>query len=279
MLKELQSIHNAFLKVMEGQPGVLGAWHFGSVLRGTMDEFSDIDIVFLVKEASFSFVDKNLTQMLNEVCDEVVLCWPESFNGDAIKNYGYLIKRSQKLFQYDVFLLNIAYIDDFMCQIHYADLNEQDIVFSKDGSVQVLMQKKNKGSLWKADIVKLVTTYWFHVQMTAKYFIRKDFFKLEGVMRILMDTHISLLLTAYDKITWGSSANKLHFIDEEKQRHLMKYGCLEDFVTVRNNLMQAMEWFDEDVGGIGAINEAVFSESVINDIKRDWLNHTAVILQ
>ncbi|MNW62069.1 hypothetical protein D3C74_401770 [compost metagenome] len=114
--------------------------------------------------------------------------------------------------------------------------------------------------------------------MSAKYLIRKDFFKLEGVLRILMDTHTSLLLTAYDKITWGGSANKLHFIDEEKQKHLMKCACLEDFVIVRNNLMQAMEWFIDDVGEIGSINEVEFNESIFNDIKRDWLNHTMVIL-
>lgn len=103
MVKELHNVHNAFLKMMEAERGVLAAWYFGSVSRGTMDELSDIDIVFLVKEASFSLVDKNLARMLNEVCDEVVLCWPESFNGDAIKNYGYLIKHNQKLFQYDFF--------------------------------------------------------------------------------------------------------------------------------------------------------------------------------
>ena len=278
MLEELQIVHSKFLKMMEAEQGVLGAWYFGSLANGTTDDHSDIDIVFLVEEFSFSSLDKRLTQLLGMACDEIVLCWPESFNSEAIKNYGYVMKQNQKLFQYDVFLLNRSHIDDFMCQIHYTALKEQDIVFSKDSSVQTLMQKKIKGSLWQDDIFKLITTYWFHVHMSAKYFIRKNFFKLESVLRILMDTHMSLLLTAYDKITWGGSANKLHFIDEGKQKHLMKYGCLEDFVTIRNNLMQAMEWFIEDVGEVGSINEIEFNERIFGDIKRDWLNHTIVIL-
>lgn len=277
-VKELQNVHNAYLRMMEVEQGVLGAWHFGSVARGTMDEFSDIDIVFLVEEASFSSVDQNLSQILGKVCDEVVLCWPESFNSEAIKNYGYVIKHHQKLFQYDVFLLNMGQIDDFMCQIHYRDLKTHDIVFSKDGSVEALIQKEIKGRLWQDDISKLITTYWFHLHMSSKYFVRKDFFKLESVLRILMDTHTSLLLTAYDKITWGGSANKLHFIDKEKQMHLMKYGCVEDFVIVRNNLKQAMEWFIDDVREVGGIKEVGFNESVFNDIKRDWLNSTGAIL-
>jgi predicted nucleotidyltransferase len=278
MRKELQSVHNTFLKIMESEQGVLGAWYFGSLANGTTDEHSDIDIVFLVEETAFSFVDKKLARMLGKACDEVILCWPENFNSNAIKNYGYLIKQNQKLFQYDVFLLNIAQIDDFMCQIHYTDLKENDIAFNKNGSIQALIQKNAKGSLWQEDISKLIITYWFHVQMTAKYFARKDFFKLEGVLRILMDTHTSLLLTAYDNITWGGSANKLHYIDVEKQKHLMKYGCLEDFVVVRNNLTQAIVWFEEDVREIGNLSEVTLNEKILYVIKKDWLTRVGAML-
>lgn len=62
-----------------------------------------------------------------------------------------------------------------------------------------------------------------------------------------MDTHTSLLLTLYDKITWGGTANKLHYLEEEKQSHLKKYYCCEDFNMVRENLLQSMLWFEEDV--------------------------------
>ena len=44
--------------------------------------------------------------------------------------------------------------------------------------------------------------FWLHlyVNMPAQYFAGKDFFDLNGVLCILMDTHISLLVVAYDKI-------------------------------------------------------------------------------
>lgn len=35
-------------------------------------------------------VDEKLKVMLEDVCDEVILCWPEDFNSQAIKNYGYI---------------------------------------------------------------------------------------------------------------------------------------------------------------------------------------------
>lgn len=211
MLKELLHVHNAFITAMKAEEGVLGAWYFGSAARGTTDEYSDIDIVFLVQGEAFATVDQKLSLMLGEACDKVLLCWPEDFNSQAIKNYGFILQQQERLFQYDVFLLNKEKIDDLMCRIHYAELQPQHIIFDKNGSVHALIDEAIKGEPWRDDISKLIKTYWFHVQMSAKYIARQDFFKLNAVLRILMDTHGSLLLTAHDKTTWGGAANKLHF--------------------------------------------------------------------
>lgn len=274
MLQELQSVHKAFTKVMKAEQGVLGAWYFGSTSHGTTDEHSDIDIVFLVEGHSFTNVDEKLNSMLGSVCDEIVVCWPEEFNSDAIKNYCYVLRVKERLFQYDVFLLNKDKLDDYMCRIHYTELKLQEVVFDKDGSVQALIEGGNPGQLWKDDLSRLVRTYWLHIEMSAKYFVRKDFFKLNQVLRILMDTHTSLLLTAYDVISWGGSANKLHFLEDNKQEHLMKYACTEDFVWVRNNLAQAMNWFEEDLREILKPDEMILEQRAIELIKQDWLTKT-----
>jgi hypothetical protein len=70
-----------------------------------------------------------------------------------------------------------------------------------------------------------------------------------------VDTHASLLLTAYDKITWGGTANKLHTLGHKKQEHLKKYGCTEDFKWVRRNLLQSICWFERDIEEIGTEDE------------------------
>lgn len=278
MLNELKSLHNAFLTAMKAEQGVLGAWYFGSAAHGTMDDHSDIDIVFLVEEAAYTAVDEKLTVMLEDVCDEVILCWPEDFNSQAIKNYGYILRQKGHLFQYDVFLLNKGQTDDYICRIHYTELQAKDIIFDRDGSVQALADAGVKGHLWKGDIQGIITTYWFHVQMSAKYLVRQDFFKLNGVMRILMDNHSSLLLTAYDQITWGGAASKLHFLDETKQKHLMKYGCTEDLVMVRNNLLQAMEWFEGDAKEIAGPDESILSPKAMELIRQDWIVKTGLMV-
>ncbi|SFR68184.1 nucleotidyltransferase domain-containing protein [Anaeromicropila populeti] len=272
MLKELQCTNEQVIAVMKEKQGVLGAWNFGSASHGMSDEYSDIDIIFLVDSEEFCVVDESLTKIMETICDNVIVCWPENFNSDSIKNYGFLLRKNEQIFQYDVFLINNGKLDDFMCKIHYTGLQAKDIIFERESCLQKLIQKAPEGELWNDNLHNIIQTYWFHVFMTKKYFARKDFFKMNGVLRILMDTHTSLLLTGLDKIKWGGSANKLHFIEEEKQKHLMKYGCIEDFAVMKRNLLQSMTWFEEDVNEICDKDEAAFNNKLMSFIKESWIH-------
>ncbi len=279
MLPELEKTNENFISIMKEQPGILGSWYFGSKSHKMSDEYSDIDIVFLLENDVFEEISNKLPKLITPVVDKVILSWPEDFNNERIKNYDFLLMLHEQIFQYDIFLLNKNYTDDFMCKMHYMNLQKENIVFDVQGNVKNLMNHAPLGSSWSADIRRLVETYWLHVQMSAKYFLRKDFFKLEGVLRILMDTHTSLLLTGYDTINWGGTANKLHFINPEKQKHLMKYGCTEDFQSVRDNLHQSIVWFEEDVRDIATPEDQQYSDEVGTLIKEYWIENTEAILE
>ena len=147
-----------------------------------------------------------------------------------------------------------------MCRIHYTDISEKDIIFDKDGSVRSLAANCPHGELWNGDTDRLMRTYLYHFSMTAKYLLRGDYFKLSHVMRILYDTHASLLLTKYDRIKWGGAESKLRFIPEDKKAHLMQYYCTEDFAGNRERLLKCFEWFELDLGGFGGINSAAVME-------------------
>lgn len=274
MNSRLQMLNQRFITVMSKQEGVLGAWNFGSALHGTTDEWSDVDIVFLVDQQHFNRIDEQVTEWLASVSDRVIICWPEGFNSQAIKNYGYIVKSEDQLFQYDLFLINQGHADDFMCKIHYTDLKTTDIIFEVGDAVKQLIPHAPEGELWSADIEYLIQTYWFHVHMSAKYLLRADFFKLNGVLRTLMDTHTSLLLAAHDKIPWGGTANKVHYLDEEQKNHLKKYGCVDDFSLVRANLLQSIEWFEADVEEIGTPNDVALCRELTQAVKSSWVLQT-----
>jgi len=266
----LQSLNEEFIRLMKEEAGVLGAWEFGSGMHGTRDAYSDIDIVFLVAESDFARVDGKLKEILEGVCDDVVIFWAEDFNGESISNYDCLVEREGRLLQYDIFLLNDARLDDGMCRIHYADLTEENIFFDTKGKVVALIGKVTDGGPWREDVMRLIDTYWLHINMTAKYFLRQDYFKLEGVLRILLDVHVSLLLTAYDQTAWGGAANKLHYLPEDKRNHLKKYYCDENLDRVKDNLWQEMQWFQEDVRELCAGEAEKRHSEIAGKVIAEW---------
>ena len=270
MNQTLEKIYEQLLAEMKEEEDVLGAWDFGSATHGLSDEYSDVDVIFLVKGNAFQRMNEKLPAYMKSVCDEVILCWPETFNNDAITNYGHLIKKGDEFLQFDVFLMNADQLDDFMCRLHYTDLKEENVLFDRTGDVRKLVQAAPKGTLWSSDLKALNETYWFHVNMTIKYLKRQDFFKLNHLMRILMDTHVSVILTGYDRIQWGGTANKLHFVPEEKRRHVMKYGCVEDFEVNRRNLLKEMSWFEEDYGDVCRIKGIPAQAEPAKTVKEIW---------
>lgn len=265
-------MRNNFIEQVSLLPEVLGAWNFGSETHGLSDEFSDVDIILLIEGNNFDAFVSSLDSHMQRISDEVLLCWPEEFNSEAIINNGYLLSRDEKIFQFDIFLLNSRKLDDFMCRLHYMDLKEENVIFDKKGLVQELVLAGLKGNYWSDDIVRLEQTFWYHANMTSKYLKRKDYFKLRNVINTLFETHLSMLLTGYDKITWGGSANKLRYIPKEKQEHLKLYYCLEDFEQVKVNLIKCMNEFQMDAKDVYAIKVINYSTHLGDKVMKNWLD-------
>ena len=269
----LKNTFDSFVSSIKNNDSVLGSWYFGSLAHGNSDEYSDIDIVLLIDGKQFMGFESIAVSCLEQACDNILLCWSEEFNGEAIINNGYLIEKDGNVFQFDIFLLNSLLIDDFMCRMHYTELKESDVIFEKNNNVKKLIENAPKGHLWNDDVKKLVSAYWYHVHMTAKYLLRKDYFKLSHVMRTLFDTHASLLLTEYDEISWGGVENKLHYLPQEKQKHLKKYYCTEDFVLVKNNLLQEMNWFAADLSELCS-KDHIETNNMADKIISYWTSST-----
>ena len=116
MRNDLLNILDKFVKVMKKTDGVFGAWNFGSDIHGLSDEFSDVDIVFMVAGNVFREMENLLSVILTEMCDELLLCFKEGFNSKAVISNSYLCKKDDCVHQFDVVLINEDYMDDYMCR-------------------------------------------------------------------------------------------------------------------------------------------------------------------
>lgn len=271
MNRTLAQMKEIFIEQIKKSDCVLGAWNFGSEMHGLSDEYSDVDIILLIDGKQFVQFEESLESYLRQISDEILLCWPEGFNGEAIINNGYLLLKSDSIFQFDVFLLNSDKLDDFMCRLHYTDLQENDIIFDKTGNVKKLMQLNFTGSSWDADVAYLEKTYWYHANMTSKYLKRKDYFKLYNVLHTMYETHVSMLLTGFDETLWGGTANKLQFIPQDKQEHVKKYYCSEDFAQIQKNLIECMKYFQSDAREVYELKNIRYSSSLGNLIISNFI--------
>lgn len=271
MNKELEKIKYDFIEQVKQMDSVLGAWNFGSETQNLSDDYSDVDLVLLIDGKQFDQITFSLERFLENICDKIILCWPERFNSEAIINNGYLLLSGSNIFQFDVFLLNSENLDDNMCRLHYTGLNKTDIIFDKTGIVNKLMELHLTGNLWNDDASDLEKTYWYHANMTGKYLKRKDYFKLNHVLHTMLETHISMLLVGFDKITWGGSMNKLHFIPIDKQAHLKKYYCPENFKEVEQNIISCMRWFQADTKEVYGLKGLDYSADLGDTIINSWI--------
>ncbi len=271
MNRTLEQMKLNFVDQIKENKAVLGAWNFGSETHGLCDEYSDVDIILLIEGTMFNKFSEELNSYLKNIADKVLTCWPEGFNSDAIINNGYLIEKNGSVFQFDVFLINSQKTDDFVGRLHYTDLQETDVLFEKNGAVKKLIKLNIAGSCWSDNIEYLETTYWYHAFMTVKYIKRKDYFKLNNVLRTMFDTHTSMLLCGYDKITWGGAANKLHFIPEDKQNHLMGYYCSENFDVVSENVLRSMKAFQIDSKEVHNLKKMDYIEVLGDRVIENWV--------
>lgn len=271
MNPKLISAFKSFVDIMKKDEHCIGGWHFGSVARGLTDEFSDVDPVFVIDGNHFDEFDSKLREKFEQICDKVIVFWGESFNNDVIKNYGVDIKIGDEILQFDIFLLNSFKQDDWWFQQHYKSTKESDIIFDKDGRILQLIKNAPKGGyIPYYDIMYANLTYWHHANMIIKYFKRKDYFKLVKNTDILMQSHIKLLLSLYDKTTWGDWDSKLKYIPKDKQQHLMLYYASNDFSVMYDNIKQSIIMFSNDAKEIFATKSLEYPIDIEKSILCQW---------
>lgn len=237
---------NQLSEIIKEDKRCLGGWHFGSVSRGMDDEYSDVDPVFVIDGKYFEEFDNELPQLFERICDKVLLYWAENFNNDEIRNYGFDIQIGEKIYQFDIFLLNSMKTESWSFKIHSTGIKKENIIFDRNGIIAEIVKNAPTGEIPYRNVTRIIDTYWHYIHMITKYFIRQDYFKILHNVRILMDAHAELLLAEYDCITWGGSDSKLRFIPPQKQEHLKQYSMVNDLNSVKKSLKLSMNWFSMD---------------------------------
>src|SRR5579864_8418351 len=101
----LREVLERSVRLLEGDPRVLAAYHAGSVGTAAEDELSDVDPVFVVRADGFASLDRDLRGLFESLSVEPILWWPERMNSESFKNYAIFFRARGELVQYDINLV------------------------------------------------------------------------------------------------------------------------------------------------------------------------------
>lgn len=245
MNANLDVIYRQTLGIFERDSRVLGAWEFGSLGKGTGDEYSDVDPVFVVNDADFDQIDAELRSLFEQFSDNIVLWWPEGFNSADIKNYAILLK-SGDLLQYDMTIAKESSVREGFGN-RLLTGGPVQILFDKTGLLQSLLDAAPPKTYSPQKLRWDIERYWVYVYIHAKYLKRNDRFKLLYAQQVLFQNHLDILKALHPHDYWGwwpwSVKNVL---STEKQEQLLIYFTSTGRETIAQALRQELDIFAAD---------------------------------
>lgn len=230
--KIIKSFERELLKKLKNYTNIYLAWYFGSHAKQTNDSYSDLDIVMLVSKDSFNYVSNQINNILSSLSVEILLEYPEEFNNDSCKNFCYLLKVDNSLFQLDLFYINENGVDDFFSKIHLQTLNANNIIHRNGHNIDISKLVKKVKQEKNYDITSLLDSFWFHAFQLIKYIYRKSILKMMQVLTKLYEIHADLELNKVDMLPIDNRENNIsRYLDSKTQSSLEKY-----FINIGSNL-------------------------------------------
>lgn len=267
MHKDLELAFYKVVEILKEDQRCKGGWHYGSISRSAEDIYSDYDPVFLVADKDFEQFSKDVPQILSKAFDELLIFWGESFNDEHFKNYCSLIRIGNNLHQFDFFIINAEYPEDWMCRQHLKGCTSDNIIFDRTGEVTELLNKGFRTDNYIPDPVRAMDTYWFHTEMLIKYFKRKDIFKLIKNIDVLFHSHVDLLLSQYDTLDWGDWESKVkHCVPKDKQHHLKSYFANAEFKDLEKAVKSSMYLFKQDAKEVCKVKGINYPDSIAEQV-------------
>ncbi len=267
MHKDLELVFDKVVGILKEDPRCKGGWHYGSISRDAADVYSDYDPVFLVADRDFEAFALDAPGVLAKAADELLIFWAESFNDAHFKNYCSVIRVGENLHQFDFFILNSEFPEEWMCRQHLKGCTREHIIFDRTGEAGALLDKGLRTDNFIPDPVRAMDTYWFHTEMLIKYFKRKDLFKLIKNMDVIFHSHVDLLLFQYDTLDWGAWESKVKYcVPEEKQQHLAGYFAKAEFGELEKAMRKSMLLFRQDAEEVCSLKGIQYPKSIADQV-------------
>lgn len=91
-------------------------------------------------------------------------------------------------------------------------------------------------------------------------------------MQELFHIHLNLLLTCYKKETWVDWTSLLkNNIPTDKQEYLLLYFCNNDISRIKENFIQVLEKFSQDINLLCRVNKIEY-DNYLEIVVKNYIN-------
>ena len=244
MHPQLQAIYERTIAHYRSDPRIVAAFEFGASARGTADAFSDVDPVFVVRDADFAQVDAELRPLFESFGYPIALWWPEGFNSADIRNYAILLE-ADELLQYDMTIAKVTSVEGGTGRNLL--VGGAEILFDKEALLQAVLDAAPAAAYSPARLVWEIERYWVYAYIHAKYLRRGDLWKLLYGQQTLFRNHLTVLQALHPKGNWRWWPWSVkNLLGAEQQRELLTYFGLADRKAIGDALCREMAIFSRD---------------------------------
>ena len=247
MNQHLATLYTQTIAHYKADPRILGAWEFGSLGKGTGDEYSDVDPVFIVRDDAFEQVDAEIRPLFESYGVNIELWWPEGFNDGGIRNYAILYDVAGELLQYDMTIASVSSVREGFGKVLLTRSGNVQVLFDTTGLISEIQQANPPDDYSPARLVWEIERYWVYVYIHIKYLKRGDLFKLLYAQDTLFHNHLDILHALHPKGYWGWWPWYVkNTLSREEQEHLLVYFNPPDRERIGAALLQEIDLFAQD---------------------------------
>jgi hypothetical protein len=227
MKPSLRDIYRTTVETYRADPRVVAAWEYGSAGKGTEDEHSDVDPVFVVRDEDFRAVHEELRPLFEGLSARIVLWWPEGFNAVDITNYAIFLEPKGgpgDMLQYDMTIASVSSVRSGFGKVLLTKCGGIEQLFDKEGLLEEVLRATTPERYAPTKLLWDIERYWVYVYIHVKYLARSDTFKLAYAQETLREIHMAVLRSFYPDSYWGwwpwTAKNVL---SAQEQEHILRY--------------------------------------------------------
>ena len=250
MRPSLEAIYQWTIETFRSDPRIVAAWEYGSSGKGTEDEHSDVDPVFVVDDEHYASVHDELRPMFEKLSSRIVMFWPEGFNSADIANYAIIFEPRDhpgELLQYDMTVASASSVRSGFGKALLTRCGGVQVLFDKKGLLRDVQNAAPAERYAPAKLLWDIERYWVYVYIHVKYLKRGDTFKLLYAQQTLREIHLGVLRALHPDAYWGWWAwSAKNVLTPAEQEHILRYFGPGEATAVASALAREIDELGAD---------------------------------